>query len=395
MAAIGERRGGRQRTTPNKRTVLTDRILVAASSNPIASGREILLILVKDQALPAATRIAIAQKSFGAGRLQFTDDRAGRPVAHDLSAIAPATDAHLDRAVNASRPWSTTDASPTLDVLLSVAQDATALPAERRKAASGAAEYFLPKKRNKKKSRRGKSRPDEYGFSVDPRVAKELRDSELQLASLTIGKRMRPYTFAQKARKLQARIKEIRQSLQCPCPSKYELKHLQRDKGRLEILADRRATGTVFTAEEDAEEAQRTARYNSFLEGPEIAARRRLADLRESKRAADHRYGPPLTPAQEAALRLLALLYPSPRPPKMDDSPLTEHPFADLEDFEEFVDAPPFVIGNPNYPPEERGPVCADLEDFEESADVPPFDGGNPNYPPGERGPDFRPNEKS
>jgi hypothetical protein len=206
---------------------------------------------------------------------------------------------------------------------------------------------------------------------------------------------VRPYTFAQKARKLQARIKEIRQSLQCPCPSKYELKHLQRDKERLEILADRRATGTVFTAEEDAEEAQRTARYNSFLEGPEIAARRRLADLRESKRAADRGYGPPLTPAQEAALRLLALLYPLPRPPKLDDSPLTEHPFVDLEDFEEFVDAPPFVIGNPNYPPEERGPVCADLEDFEESVDVPPFDGGNPNHPPGERGPDFRPNEKS
>jgi hypothetical protein len=58
-----------------------------------------------------------------------------------------------------------------LDVLLSVAQDAGAVPAERRKAASGAAEYFLPKQRNKKKSRRGKYRPDEYGFSIDPRVA--------------------------------------------------------------------------------------------------------------------------------------------------------------------------------------------------------------------------------
>ena len=115
---------------------------------------------------------------------------------------------------------------------------------------------------------------------------------------------MRPYTFAQKARKLQVRIKEIRQSPQCPCPSKYELKHHQGDKERLEILADRRATGTVFTAEEDAEEAHRMARYDSFLDGPEIAALRRLADLRESKRAADRGYGPPLPPAQEAALRL-------------------------------------------------------------------------------------------
>jgi hypothetical protein len=86
---------------------------------------------------------------------------AERPVAHDLRAIAPATDAHGNCAVNASGPLSTPDASPgtrtqlsnfaTLNVLLSVAQDAAAMPAERRKAASGAAEYFLPKKRNKKK----------------------------------------------------------------------------------------------------------------------------------------------------------------------------------------------------------------------------------------------------
>ncbi len=33
----GERRGGRQRATPNKRTVLTDRILAVVSANPTAS----------------------------------------------------------------------------------------------------------------------------------------------------------------------------------------------------------------------------------------------------------------------------------------------------------------------------------------------------------------------
>jgi hypothetical protein len=110
-----------------------------------------------------------------------------------------------------------------------------------------------------------------------------LRDSKLQLASLTIGKRMRPYTFAQKARKLQARIKEIRQSLQCPCPSKYQLKHLQGDKERLEILAGRRATGTVFTAEEDAEEAHRMAWYDSFLDGPECQRRSKNASAGRSK----------------------------------------------------------------------------------------------------------------
>jgi hypothetical protein len=70
-----------------------------------------------------------------------------------------------------------------------------------------------------------------------------------------------PYATAQKASKLQARIKEIQQSLECPCPSKYKLKchidggnfeaeirgeiiqagEIVRDNDRLEILRKRRA----------------------------------------------------------------------------------------------------------------------------------------------------------
>jgi len=58
----GERRGGRQRATPNKRTVLADRILAVASANPTASCDEIVAILVKDQALPASSRVAVARE---------------------------------------------------------------------------------------------------------------------------------------------------------------------------------------------------------------------------------------------------------------------------------------------------------------------------------------------
>ena len=312
----GERRGGRQRATPNKRTVLTDRILAAASSNPIASSREILLILVKDQALPAATRIAIAQKSFGAGRSRFTDDRSERPVAHDLLATLR-----------------------TLDLLLRIAQDATATPAERRKAASEAARCFLPKKPGPKKSRRGKFLPDEYGFSVDPNLARELRDAKLQLACLRLSsKKLTPYAVAQKAGKLQARIKEIQELLQCPCPSKYRLTYsvdgaevpgeIVRDSERLTILWKRHAEKKTFTPEEDLEEAIRMARYDSFLVGPEMAAGKRVTKLREKKRAADHG-GPPLTRAEEAALRFLGLLYSPPRR-SIDERTPAEHPFWDL-----------------------------------------------------------------
>ena len=98
-------------------------------------------------------------------------------------------------------------------------------------------------------------------------------------------------------------------------PSKYRNIHVKLDKERLEVLSRRRALGNVFPPEEDAEEALRMARYDSFLYGPEVAARRRLMDLREKKRAADGEYGPPLTPAQETTLRFLTLLYPLPPRP--------------------------------------------------------------------------------
>ncbi len=58
----GERRGGRQRLTPNKRTVLTERIIAAALANPKAAPHELLSILREDQTLPADTRMAVAAK---------------------------------------------------------------------------------------------------------------------------------------------------------------------------------------------------------------------------------------------------------------------------------------------------------------------------------------------
>ena len=118
-------------------------------------------------------------------------------------------------------------------------------PAERRKAASELAQYFLPKKPSQKKSRRGNFAPDQYGFVVDPNEARELRDTKLELAYLS-KRKFTPHAIAQKATKLQARIKEIHESLQCPCPSKYRLKdkfdgadvdgQIVRDYDRLKIL---------------------------------------------------------------------------------------------------------------------------------------------------------------
>jgi hypothetical protein len=60
----------------------------------------------------------------------------------------------------------------------------SAKAADRREAASQIAEFFLPKHTGGKKPRRGKFPPDEFGFAVDPEVARELRDSKMKLSCL-------------------------------------------------------------------------------------------------------------------------------------------------------------------------------------------------------------------
>ena len=389
----GERRGGRHRATPNKRTVLRERLLAIASANPTAAAHEFLRSLVSDPALPADTRLAI-------GRRIFRDDRHGSLA--ERSKQPPRDRKRAGEGRETSLPRTATSVAnvglatfPTFDLLLRMVQDAAATPTERLKAASEAARFLLPKEPGPKKSRRGKFPPDEYGFSVDPNLARELRDAKLQLDCLRLSsKRLTPYAVAQKASKLQARIKEIQVSLQCPCPSKYRLTYsadgaevpgeIVRDSERLTIFWKRHAEKKTFTAEEDLEEAIRMARYDSFLVGPEMAAGKRVTKLREKKRVADHG-GPPLTRAEEVSLRFLGLLYPPPRR-SIDERILAEHPFWDERILAEhpFWDLPAEVER-----PRERGPICADSEDFEEFVDVPPFISGNPNYPSEERGADF------
>jgi hypothetical protein len=309
---------------------------------------ELLLSLVDDPALPADTRLAVGRKLFQANRPGSVADRSKKSNAQSHPLIRGVQDDKLaDEANQTSQvqkgktlvPKAEPTTFATLGLLLRIAQDPTAAPVERRKAASEAAQYFLPKKIAPKKSRRRKFPPDECGFSVDPNLARELRDTKLKLACLPLsGAKLSPYTIAQRATKLQARIKEIQEALQCPCPSKYRWKnYINRnevdaeivwDNDRLKVLGKRRADKKMFTPEEDLEEAIRTARFDSFMVGPEIAARERLADLRQKKRAADYG-GPRLTHAEEATSRFLALLYPWP-PRTIDERTLAEHPFHDL-----------------------------------------------------------------
>jgi len=82
----GERRGGRKRGTPNRRTILRDTILSIGLDHPAASQRAFLLKLVEDRKLPADIRIAVAPKCFPPKRTRSS--RTGRPRASVGSTIA-------------------------------------------------------------------------------------------------------------------------------------------------------------------------------------------------------------------------------------------------------------------------------------------------------------------
>ena len=162
----GERRGGRKRDTPNRRTILRDRILSIGLDHPAASQRAFLVKLVKDRKLPADTRMAVAPQCFPPRRTRSL--RTGRPralggsrttiaqeaLATEGSAVA-SKGSQTPAVVAAIRDWN----PQALDALLGVVQDATANPKARRKAALKIAEYFC----FLKPARRQKSSPMNTG----------------------------------------------------------------------------------------------------------------------------------------------------------------------------------------------------------------------------------------
>src|SRR5277367_5313747 len=133
----GERRGGRKRDTPNRRTILTERILTIGSDHPTVSWRGFLLKLVKDQKLPADTRMAVAPKCFPAKSTRSDGTRRPRSSAGIESSLEQAIAAKSVEPAKgpqtAAGPAIMLHWSPqVLDALFGVVQDTDADPKARR-----------------------------------------------------------------------------------------------------------------------------------------------------------------------------------------------------------------------------------------------------------------------
>jgi hypothetical protein len=361
----GERRGGRKRDTPNRRTILRDRILSIGLDHPAASQRAFLSKLVKDRKLPADTRMAVAPQCFPPKRTRSA--RTGRPRALAGSTIAQAALAIEGSAV-ASKGLQTPAVVPAidwnrqaLDALLGVVQDATANPKARRKAALKIAEFLLPKA-----GKKAKVIPDEYGFLINPNLASAYRDVQLELRALVNGPTRKIPAIAEKIKKLEARSAAIRRRLQVPCPTKYGNKEVTNDYVRLMQFTSLRDNLAALTEAQRAEEAHLRARFDVFAASPESIARRRRQALQDAERRfkKSRLFGDfpaaPLSRKEQNELKLLRWLYPK---PARNLSQLDGDDELEMDRDHPFVDQLPAPDGNfyPRHSKLRPGPAADDL----------------------------------
>jgi hypothetical protein len=357
---------------------LADRMMAVLHGCSTASAKQRLSKLVNDAQLPADIRIAVAQKAF-ADRTSGVR-RARRPKSEIRTSSA------------ASVPPETLNRAER-DTLLSIVSDASAPDKARRQAAVKLATYFLPKRPVNK---RWRFTADECGFAINAEIAREYRTIDFELEPLKRHPNRDFPEIAQRSRKLQARIVAIRQRLQCPppkddadaiprrlqCPPPkgYGDREFAEDCIRLVTFARKREAGIALSAEEDAEEAHRMARFDCYGRCPEQTARH----YRENLEGVDNRYrkgrsfedgtaGPSLSRNERNDLRLLRWLYP-PAYSKNHLSAEAETP-ADGERWigHPFYDEKPSADGN-FYPRDSLlRPASADQSELVKYADVPAY----------------------
>ena len=316
----GERRGGRQRGTPNKSTVLKNAAICAAASGPNSSPLDFLLGLMRDPNLPADLRVEMAKLA-----APFVHVRKSKDQARDqVKARAPGSSAssrlrgdgaghtephgntisyprirNMEGKLNAASPVADADLSP-LNYLLRVMNDPDAAPRLRIKAARIAAPYHL----------RAFGPPDErtieiddpFGFDCRPEAARALRDDQLRLEQLV--RKRGSETASESPEETELRTRITRRAMSMECPEGYGSEQAEKDRERLSSFSAKRissAPDNVLSEEEEVEEAHLTARLAAY--NPEARNRRRIYHLRSKSQAS-------LTATERSELEDLKKRYP-------------------------------------------------------------------------------------
>jgi hypothetical protein len=288
----------------------------------VARWQELLSVLMDDQALPADTRLVIAQQSRSAAA------RSSKARAKTTNAKSAATSSQKQAAVE-------------LDLLFRLVRNVSLTEEERGKAAARMARVLLPATPTGDPLW-SRAVADEYGFVISPKIASEYRDAKLLLEKLEHSNGpIAPWNVRQ-ADKARARLAAIRRSLESPPHSKYGMyishrsdqpvgqDQFQQDQVRVIALAHKRRSKIGLTEEEVAEQAHLMARVDTLKFGAEAEASRRLAKLeRQASRAA--RNGQRLKPRAMTDLRLLRTFFGMPPTYATDPELWPDDPFRDAK----------------------------------------------------------------
>jgi hypothetical protein len=249
----GERRGGRQRGTPNKKTLLKNAAIDAAVVNPNVSPLSFLLGLMRNEGLPMALRIDIAATAaplFHAKPKAIAgNDRSGPKRGED----------EIELVVKPRPEEGASDAglSP-LEFLQSVMTDPATPPQLRIRAARISAPFRHGKPIEPVADTADMISKDKFGFVVDQRLARELRD-------LVVAQWWTRYR-RKEDEDLNRQVSELRNKLPRPPPS-YGGEQAMGDKFRMvQYWADRvtQKHQVKLSAEEDAAISHACFRFLAF-----------------------------------------------------------------------------------------------------------------------------------
>jgi hypothetical protein len=297
----GERRGGRQRGTLNKKTVLRNAAISAATCDPNISPRDFMLGLMRNCDLPVADRFAAAQaalplvhakvstgKTNAAASGEYGYDRCDVNVKQKSESTARVTPS---RETGNGIPHSAKSAelSP-LDFFLEVMRSPDVPIDVRQRAARIAAPFVHPKPASRKATL---VINDPYGFVVDPEAARVLRDAYRRHFRLYQTIHMRGWDDRQHWEALH-RYQELERSLgeSTECPVCYTSVDEHEDLERRDELFKKWKRGKrpyQLTPEEDAEEAHLYGRIAAYraARGRDSKHMRALKELGDKRTAVE------------------------------------------------------------------------------------------------------------
>jgi hypothetical protein len=146
---------------------------------------------------------------------------------------------------------------------------------------------------------------DRFGFTVEPALARKLRNEIARLSLLK--KRRNPHPPHKAIQRLNEKIDAKLAILQCTCPSSYSVKQAATDKEKIEYLWRKRRSRAKLTPNEDAALAHINARYWAFAFGSEAKARARLRLLKDKERIHRLANGSPLSPWEKGESNVLRI----------------------------------------------------------------------------------------